>query len=457
MSEEDEDVLVRLQQALDSDPENSANHFNLAVYLWKKGDEGDESKSIKSRAAEHFVASAKLNVGNAAAFRFLGHYYGRVVADTHRAAKCYQRALSLDPDDFEAGESFCDSLAISGKESLEIAVCKEASDKSPRAFWAFRRLGYLQVHHKKWEDAVQNLQHAIRGYPSCADLWEALGLAYHRLGRFTAAIKSYGRAVELENYRIFSLIESGNILLMLRSFRKGIEHFRQALDISPLNVSANFGLASGLLGLSKECASMGAYNWAATLLEEASEIAGACAHLATNFSSVWKLYGDIQLAYAKCIPWEGKLIDLQSDEGVLKASIDDWKMRCLSAAKKARLLYQHALHLTPWECNIYADIAIILDLIYFFEGKGIDCDARQLAERMCLGSLIREGSNVEFWVVLSCMANDYSLKQHALIRGLQLDSSFAVSWAYLGKLYRKLGENQLAYQAYDRARSLDPP
>ena len=36
-------------------------------------------------------------------------------------------------------------LDVEGKESLELAVCKEAAGKSPRAFWAFQRLGYLQV------------------------------------------------------------------------------------------------------------------------------------------------------------------------------------------------------------------------------------------------------------------------------------------------------------------------
>lgn len=59
-----------------------------------------------------------------------------------------------------------------GKETLEVAVCQEASEKSPRAFWAFRRLGYLQLHQKKWSEAVQSFQHAIRGYVTCADLWE---------------------------------------------------------------------------------------------------------------------------------------------------------------------------------------------------------------------------------------------------------------------------------------------
>ncbi|KAI3976579.1 hypothetical protein MKX01_008437, partial [Papaver californicum] len=48
---------------------------------------------------------------------------------------------------------------------------------------------YNLAHQKKWTEAVQSLQHAIRGYPTCADLWETLGLSYQRLGKLTAIIK----------------------------------------------------------------------------------------------------------------------------------------------------------------------------------------------------------------------------------------------------------------------------
>ncbi|KMZ74257.1 Tetratricopeptide repeat (TPR)-like superfamily protein, partial [Zostera marina] len=181
-----------LQKKIDSDPNNSSHHFDLGIILWGMAEEKDsesKSKEWKVSAVDHFVLSAKLNPSNGAAFRYLGHYYGGVSADKSRAAKCYQRAVSINPDDYEAGEGLCDLLEGDGKESLQVAVCRETSQKSPKAYWAFRRLGYLHVIQEKWPEAVQNLQHAIRGYPSSADLWEALGLAYHRLGMFTAALK----------------------------------------------------------------------------------------------------------------------------------------------------------------------------------------------------------------------------------------------------------------------------
>lgn len=51
-----------------------------------------------------------------------------------------------DPDTHKhPQEALCDLLDDGRKETLEVAACREASEKSPRAFWAFRRLGYLQV------------------------------------------------------------------------------------------------------------------------------------------------------------------------------------------------------------------------------------------------------------------------------------------------------------------------
>lgn len=445
--EDDEVVLKRLQESMESNPEYPANSFNLGKFLWERGD------PWKEKAAEHFLMAAKLNPQNGDAFRYLGHYYTNV--DTQRALKCYQRAVYLNPDDSDAGEALCNLLDKEGKESLEIAVCKEASAKSPRAFWAFSRLGFLLVHQKKWSEAVQSLQHAIRGYPTCADLWEALGLAYQRLGMYTAAIKSYGRAMELENSRFFAMVESGNIFLMLGSHRQGIEHFRHALEVYPHNISAQYGLASGLLALAKESINLGAFVWAASLLEEASAIARSSTILAGNMSCVWKLHADIQLTYAKSFPWtEG--VD-QKDEGTFFRSLLSWRKARGIAAVSAHCSYQRALHLAPWQANIYMDVATAEDLICSLEGNyEDDLNSWKLAEKMLLGSLSLEADNFEFWIALGCFSGHKALRQHTFIRALQLDVSLASAWAYLGKLYREEGESQLGRQAFDRARSIDP-
>ncbi|KAI3938059.1 hypothetical protein MKW98_018615 [Papaver atlanticum] len=447
-------LLKQLQESVDSDPTNASHHYNLALFILENKQEEEE----KAKAVEHLVISAKLNPNNGSAFRLLGHYYSRFsIKDTSRASKCYQRSLTLNPDDIEAGEALCDLLSDDGKETLEVAVCRDASEKSPRAFWAYRRLGYLLAHQKKWTEAVQSLQQAIRGYPTCADLWETLGLAYQRLGMLTAAIKSYGRAIELEDTKIFALVESGNIFLMLGSFRKGIEQFRQALDIAPHSVAAHCGLASGMLWLAKECVNSGAFAWGASLLQEASDIAKASTGLSGNASCTWKLHGDIQLTLAKCFPWMDGKMCIDYDEVAFRKSIASWKRSLYLAAVSASRSYQRALHLTPWKANIYADIAISMDLILSMEERNEPKPiAWQLPEKMSLGALFLEGDSSDFWVIFGYLSTHSPMKQHALIRGLQLDASLATAWAYLGKLYRKVGEKQLTAQAFDHARSIDP-
>ncbi|PPR82873.1 hypothetical protein GOBAR_AA37846 [Gossypium barbadense] len=506
----------RLEELVENNPDDSSLHFQLrkctcdfalqGVCLW-------ETQTEKEKAAEHWVISVKQNPKNAAAFIYLGHYYATVSVDIPRAIKCYQRALSLNPDDSDSGEALCDFLDSQGKETLEVAICKDASHNSPRAFWAFRRLGCLQVHQKKWSEAVQSLQQAIRGYPTSPDLWEALGLAYHRLGMFTAAIKSYSRAIELEDSRVFALIECGNIFLMLGSFRKnlpslfkqhpcdslelklismgsyevvvmkGIEQFQQALKISPQNMSALYGLASGLLGMAKECRNSGAFRWAASLLEDACKVAEASIKSAGNSSCTWKLHGDVlgysspgQLTYAQVFPWTEESQSLEYNAETFKKSVYTWKNTCRLAAKSARNSYQRALHLAPWQANIYIDIAISSNLISSFnQDYTLDKCTWKLPEKLTLGALALEGENSEFWVALSCLTECNALKQHSLIRGLQLDVSLAYAWAYLGKelencailssnatlrltfeLYREENEKKLARQAFDCARGIDP-
>jgi superkiller protein 3 len=55
------------------------------------------------------------------------------------------------------------------------------------------------------------------------------------------------------------------------------------------------------------------------------------------------------------------------DEQTFKASILEWRSMCLLAANGAKLSYQRALHLTPWEANIHIDTAVCLDLICTME------------------------------------------------------------------------------------------
>lgn len=52
----------------------------------------------------------------------------------------------------------------------------------------------------------------------------------------------------------------------------------------------------------------------------------------------------------------------ETDEKTFRSSINSWKRTCSVAATSASRSYQRALHLTPWQANIYVDIAIASDI-----------------------------------------------------------------------------------------------
>lgn len=76
--------------------------------------------------------------------------------------------------------------------------------------------------------------------------------------------------------------------------------------------------------------------------------------------------------------------------------------------------------------------------MYIMISHSYDKIIRSIAEKMCFGGILLEGYNDEFWVALGCLSDHTALKQHALIRGLNLDVSLTVAWAYLGKVISTL-------------------
>jgi tetratricopeptide (TPR) repeat protein len=102
-------------------------------------------------------------------------------------------------------------MAASGQRRAEVALCHEACQRSPRAYWAWRRVGFLEAAAGRWQEALVSLQHALRGDARDAEAWEALALAYQRLGKFTAALKAYGQAEKLEKAEgkvpVFTLLQ----------------------------------------------------------------------------------------------------------------------------------------------------------------------------------------------------------------------------------------------------------
>ena len=62
-----------------------------------------------------------------------------------------------------------------GQRSLQAALLRRVTECSASAYWAWFRQGLLQAASGAWEDAVQSLQHALRGDAAKLEAWEVGG------------------------------------------------------------------------------------------------------------------------------------------------------------------------------------------------------------------------------------------------------------------------------------------
>ncbi|KAJ7518221.1 hypothetical protein O6H91_21G059300 [Diphasiastrum complanatum] len=448
---------VKLEKAVTLCPNIAIYHYKLGLLYWKAG---EDSQLSKERALGCLLRAAQLNPSQTDVFHHLGHLY-RDVGDVRRAIRCYQKAISLNAEDEEAGEALCDALHSGAQDVLLTAICREASQKSAHAFWAWRHLGFLQVCQKDWSEAVVSLQYALRGYPKDAELWEALGLAYQQLGMLTASLKAYGRVLVLgSSSTLFSMLQSGNILLSLALYQKAIDTFRTTLESVPNLLGAKYGLAASLLGRARECVGQAAYGWGAKLLEEASELASRCAHDFGTLIGAWKLLGDIEVEYAQALPcelWGVEDGDISMQPKVVGAIVNSWYERRTNAAKHAVQAYQHALHLDPSQAVLYADLGIAFKLLYSINRAGRGSPfSRCHADTVICGGLHLDPVNPNIWATFGMLNEHRGMQQHAYIQALRLDGNHAVSWAELGQLYVKEGDDDLAKQSFERARAANP-
>lgn len=113
-----------------------------------------------------------------------------------------------------------------------------------------------------------------RSSPKSAELWEGLGAAYQALGRHASALKSYGRALQLDPERPYCLMCAGALEYMNGVYIAAAERYRAALQIAPQHPAALLGLAEVLLSSAGQHVAMGATGAAAVELQEAAQLAG---------------------------------------------------------------------------------------------------------------------------------------------------------------------------------------
>jgi tetratricopeptide (TPR) repeat protein len=210
-----------LQDAVKACPDDAGAAFALGAFrlrlVFFHGDD-PAPPAAADAARDQLLKAAKLDASRASPFALLGYYF-ELTKDEKRAVGCYSKALLLDPSHPVAGRGL---LRLRSSESLLNVLQKATDSGSSLAGWAWRALGgYKAMNDGNDELAVVSLLQALRCAdirnpnadelsifyaspisPTGPDCWEFvdasadLAACYRRLGRFTASLRSYNKALE---------------------------------------------------------------------------------------------------------------------------------------------------------------------------------------------------------------------------------------------------------------------
>ncbi|KAM7416515.1 hypothetical protein PAMA_018530 [Pampus argenteus] len=451
-------------KAADQSPDCGEYYFLLGRLYW---DMGEETRKDRGKAHTHLLKAAKLDPQLGCVFRYLGHYYREVGNDHGRARGCYKKAFDLDNDDAESGAASVDlSMAHEDMETaltLLQSVIEKATPGSAKWAWMRRGLYYLKV--GQHQQAIADLQAALRADPEDWVCWECLGEAYLNRRSFTAALKAFGKAHQLQPSSIYSVYQTAAIKQTLGKFKEAVAEY---LEITAQQdyVPALKGLGECQLALAKslmeDCRDGGAID----LIQQAIQNLFRAVELRPDLSCLWKLLGDACTAVSTVSPIRAQ-VQVPAPLAGVDPHTESHKLNQAQTLKVGERCYARALKLMPEVPSLWYD----LGLNYYHQAsrpcpttEGDQTSPSLLLEKaqQCLKkAIMMDSENHSYWNSLGVISmskglENFALAQHCFIKSIQVESSNVVAWTNLGSLYLKKDNIELAHKAFKIAQSLEP-
>uniref|UniRef100_A0A8C9VB08 SKI3 subunit of superkiller complex n=1 Tax=Scleropages formosus TaxID=113540 RepID=A0A8C9VB08_SCLFO len=277
-------------KAVELRPDSWEYYFLLGRLYWHMG---KESQRDKSKTQTHLLKAAKLDPFLGPAFRYLGHYYREITKDRVRARGCYKRAFELDNGDVESGAATVDLSMEQGDMDSALEVLKAVTEKATpgSAKWAWMRRGLYHLKIGQHSQAIADLQAALRADPQDCICWECLGEAYLNRRSFTAALKAFARAHQLNQESIYNLYQMAAIKQTLGKFKEAASEYLQIIKREEY-VPALKGLGECHLAMARAALEDYLDGRAVDLIQEAISYLFRAVRQRPDLSCLWKLLGD---------------------------------------------------------------------------------------------------------------------------------------------------------------------
>lgn len=245
----DDAALKELTTAIKTDPQLTIAHTTVGDIYRRRGD------------YEHAVASYE-TACKTDPYDFRPHYNlgvtYQLIAEKTRAPEDYEnnmrqairvflRAISIEPDDFEANLDLSACYFQLGKYDLAEQYCRSAIGINAKSPQAFGNLGVILDSQNRLDDAIDAYKCSLELDTNQPTLLLNLGSTYMRLSRPKAALNAYKIAADQDANCAGAYEQMGACYFQLNDYPKAEEAYKTAVTLEPSGASCHRGLGVVLM------------------------------------------------------------------------------------------------------------------------------------------------------------------------------------------------------------------
>lgn len=460
-----EAALTEYRRVSDLDKEAVVVFRDLAVLYWQTGrqqeafDAAEKLESL-STGMDEDALSTQL---------FLGSFY-LLAGQSEKARRAWERSLAIDPDNEVAILYLAAFHSSDNEPSKAVSYWNRYLRKEPGSSEGYYQLGVVREKLGQAEKAKNCFLKAISLKPDNSDARLALAQLYEKLEKPVAAAQEYERYIELVPENMTVLLYLGGLYYRMKNYSAAEAVFLKAKIFNPKDDSINFWL--GVIAEEKKdwdnaiayfttisdreenaaiLTRLGYYYSAKKDFDKAIECLRKVAKLEPENPASYYLLG---LAYfdmkkyrlaeenmKKSVAIKGDVDEMRFHLGVL---YDQW-----GKFDKAIPEFEQVLKLNPGHHQTYNYLA------YSFAERGIRLDEAETLVAKALELDPGNGSYMDSLGWIYFKKGRYDDAEKELMRAAETFSD-PVIWEHLGDTRVKKNDLDGAWDAYEKARALDP-
>ncbi|KAJ9098148.1 hypothetical protein QFC21_004477 [Naganishia friedmannii] len=499
--------LMDVVEVLDADESRGQD----AARVWTRIGQAEWGMGGEHReeAHEHWLTALKRFSSYAPAFTAIGIWYLEYSSppDEERASKCFQKAFELDATEADAARRLAIGYANEGEWALVNLIAKRvmegegglegglstSNDKTanskkflPTNAWAWKALGAFEMVNKKYSQAAQAFQVALRADVDDPALWARLGEAYAKSGKQVAALKALRRALDIAPENWICYYHIATVQQELSLYQQAIESLQKALELSLDQTGTIVALAGAQLALGTQQRREGLRARAAVTLGDAMRTLEPVLSAKVYRTTTWKTFGELCINLAYTCKSEQDVIaameavrpviqhlqtidenDAASVKGVVSLNelVKDNSMNARNLLKAGICAYAYRADLLKYDTKIpelaLYDLACALHLLASDPSfvSNTDREAATRAATMNVKKALDiDPTSPTLWNAFGSVAAMESpqLAQHAYIIALELEPKNEAVWCNLGFLWLSQADHELAGLAFSKAKIIQP-